>query len=163
MIYVWKLDKLIFPAWVSNICIKPWIGLQMFINCVCHNSVKPSKQASGRSFLGRDTIRAWRGGRRSTRRERVWREGRPRLCFMMADRYVVWSMGADSLCVCLLLFKLVGRRYATLSTFISCPRNWILISNRHFLSNWHLSTPNSKKSVLSVLKVHKQNLEYALG
>ena len=59
MIYVWKLDKLIFPAWVSNICIKPWIGLQMFINCVCHNSVKPSKQASGRSILGRDTI--WGG------------------------------------------------------------------------------------------------------
>lgn len=53
MIYVWKLDKLIFPAWVSNICIKPWIGLQMFINCVCYNSVKPSKQASGRSILGR--------------------------------------------------------------------------------------------------------------
>jgi len=86
MIYVWKLDKLIFPAWVSNICIKPWIGLQMFINCVCHNSVKPSKQASGRSILGRDTI--WGGGGRSTRRE-----GRPRRCFMMADRYVVWSMG----------------------------------------------------------------------
>lgn len=52
MIYVWKLDKLIFSAWVSNICIKPWIGLQMFINCVCHNSVKsvanpaPSKPAN---------------------------------------------------------------------------------------------------------------------
>lgn len=47
MIYVWKLDKLIFPAWVSNICIKPWIGLQMFINCVCHNSVKSGWQAGG--------------------------------------------------------------------------------------------------------------------
>lgn len=40
MIYVWKLDKLIFLAWLSNICIKPWIGLQMFINPVCYNSVK---------------------------------------------------------------------------------------------------------------------------
>lgn len=51
MIYVWKLDKLIFPAWVSNICIKPWIGLQMFINCVCHNSVKSGSGGPGGRLL----------------------------------------------------------------------------------------------------------------
>lgn len=67
MIYVWKLDKLIFPAWVSNICIKPWIGLQMFINCVCHNSVK---RREGGSILGAD---AWRGTRRT-----IWWEAAQR-------------------------------------------------------------------------------------
>jgi len=39
----------------------------MFINCVCHNSVKPSKQASGRSILGRDTI--WGGKEYEKRRQ----------------------------------------------------------------------------------------------
>lgn len=60
MIYVWKLDKLIFPAWVSNICIKPWIGLQMFINCVCHNSVKSAIR--GERVGGGCTSGAARGG-----------------------------------------------------------------------------------------------------
>lgn len=52
MIYVWKLDKLIFFAWLSNICIKPWIGLQMFINSVCHNSVKSAACPAQTKFEG---------------------------------------------------------------------------------------------------------------
>lgn len=65
MIYAWKLDKLIFPAWVSNICIKPWIGLQMFINCVCHNSVKAGgcRPPRRRNFARPG---GWGGGREVT-------------------------------------------------------------------------------------------------
>lgn len=66
MIYVWKLDKLIFPAWVSNICIKPWIGLQMFINCVCHNSVKSGSGGPGGRLLA--CLPAWE--------EHDWHENR---------------------------------------------------------------------------------------
>lgn len=41
----------------------------MFINCVCYNSVKPSKQASRRSILGRDMIRG--GGKENEKRRQA--------------------------------------------------------------------------------------------